>query len=301
MLCIGGFGAVVAGSGPGDALYGLRTMLFGEQTATRDDAVILAAQTEMQQVQQLIDQGDWQGAQERLETITTTVATVNDVERKQELVTQWQELTVKVEAQDAAATVEPGAPLPTFPDVPVVSLDPGTLTPLTPGSSETTTSSPAVTSSETTSPTSVTTSESPSTDALYDARADVDHVDHVRRRRPPRRHRSPSTTTTRSPVPTTTTSTSAAARVSTSAPSSAAAAPSPTPSPVADADADSDTDSASPTPIPTPTPLPSPPPTPTPLALADSDPEAVTDTRRAAADHHDDMPVEAPDTFEQPR
>ena len=67
-------------------------MLFGEQTATRDDAVVLAAQTEMQQVQQLIDQGDWQGAQDKLKTITTTVATVNDVERKQELVTQWQEL-----------------------------------------------------------------------------------------------------------------------------------------------------------------------------------------------------------------
>ena len=30
--------AVVAGAGPGDALYGLRTMLFGEQQATRDDA-----------------------------------------------------------------------------------------------------------------------------------------------------------------------------------------------------------------------------------------------------------------------
>ena len=162
VLCIGGFGAVVAGSGPGDALYGLRTMLFGEQTATRDDAVVLAAQTEMQQVQQLIDQGDWQGAQDKLKTITTTVATVNDVERKQELVTQWQELTVKVEAKDAAATVEPGAPLPTFPDVPVVSLNPDTLIPLTPGSSETTTSSPAVTSSETTSSTSETTSGSPS-------------------------------------------------------------------------------------------------------------------------------------------
>ena len=70
-------------------------------------------------MQQLIDQGQWQGAQDKLQTITTTVATVNDVERKQELVTQWQELTVKVEAKDAAATVAPGAPPPGFPDVPV--------------------------------------------------------------------------------------------------------------------------------------------------------------------------------------
>ncbi|MGB0435725.1 MAG: anti-sigma-D factor RsdA, partial [Mycobacterium sp.] len=113
VLCIGGFGAIIGAVGPGDALYGLRTMFFGDQ-ATRDDAVILAAQTEMAQVQELIDQGDWQAAQDKLETVTTTVATVNDFERKEELVTQWQELTVKVEAQDAAATVAPGAPLPTF-------------------------------------------------------------------------------------------------------------------------------------------------------------------------------------------
>ncbi|MBJ7401463.1 anti-sigma-D factor RsdA, partial [Mycolicibacterium sp.] len=29
VLALGGFGAVVTGAGPGDALYGLRTMLFG--------------------------------------------------------------------------------------------------------------------------------------------------------------------------------------------------------------------------------------------------------------------------------
>ena len=49
-------------------------MLFGEQQQTRDDPVMLAAQTQMQQVQQLIEQGDWQGAQAKLQTMTTTVA-----------------------------------------------------------------------------------------------------------------------------------------------------------------------------------------------------------------------------------
>lgn len=144
MLAIGGFGAVIAGSGPGDALYGLRTMLFGEQMQTRDDAVVLAAQTEMQQVQQLIEQGDWQGAQAKLEAVTTTVATVDDAASKQQLVTQWQELTVKVEAQDPAATLPPDVPLPTFPDLPAVLLDPAI------SASETT---PPVSSSDTTSPT----------------------------------------------------------------------------------------------------------------------------------------------------
>ncbi|PRC42094.1 hypothetical protein C6A85_000000112265, partial [Mycobacterium sp. ITM-2017-0098] len=156
MLAIGGFGAVIAASGPGDAMYGLRTMLFGEQQQTRDDAVILAAQTEMQQVQQLIEQGDWQAAQTKLEAVTTTVATVGDLESKQELVTQWQELTVKVEAQDPAATLPPEAPLPTFPDVPVTVLDPGT------SSSDTT--PPSTSATETTAPTSpsVTTTPAPS-------------------------------------------------------------------------------------------------------------------------------------------
>ncbi|RAV17200.1 hypothetical protein DQP55_04245 [Mycolicibacterium sp. GF69] len=158
VLCIGGFGAVVAGSGPGDALYGLRTMLFGEQHETRDDAVVLAAQTQMAEVQQLIDQGQWQAAQDKLQTLTTTVATVNDFERKEALVTQWQELTVKVEAQDPAATVPPGAPPPTFPEV--VVLTPGeTTTSSETTSSESTSSETSPTSpSETTSPSQTTSS-----------------------------------------------------------------------------------------------------------------------------------------------
>ncbi len=168
VLAIGGFGAVVAGSGPGDALYGMRTMLFGEQTQTRDDAVILAAQTEMQQVQQLIEQGDWQGAQAKLEAVTTTVATVGDVDQKEELIAQWQELTVKVEAQDPVATVPPGAPLPTFPELPAVLLEPGTTSSETTApSSETTAPSPETTapSSATTAPSSVTTAPSSVTTA----------------------------------------------------------------------------------------------------------------------------------------
>jgi hypothetical protein len=154
VLCLGGFVSVVAGAGPGDTLYGLRTMIFGEQQTTRDDAVVLAAQTQMAEVQQLIDQGQWQAAQDKLQTLTTTVATVNDVERKQELVSEWQELTVKVESQDAAATIPPDAPAPVFPDVPVVVLD--TPTPTSP--SETTSPPDTPTTSPSETPTSPPTS-----------------------------------------------------------------------------------------------------------------------------------------------
>ena len=111
VLCLGGFGAVVAGAGPGDPLYGLHTMLFGEQQQTRTDQVALASQ-QLAEVQQLINEGQWDAAQDKLQTLTTTVATVNDVEQKQELVTQWQDLTVKVDAKDPNATLPPGVPPP---------------------------------------------------------------------------------------------------------------------------------------------------------------------------------------------
>ncbi|OBB77374.1 anti-sigma-D factor RsdA [Mycobacterium sp. 852014-52144_SCH5372336] len=222
VLCIGGFGAVVAGSAPGDALYGLRTMLFGEQHDTRDDAVVLAAQTQMAEVQQLIDQGQWQAAQDKLETLTTTVATVNDTVRKEELVTQWQELTVKVEAQDPAATLPPNAPPPTFPEVVVLPSD-------------------GATSSETTAPTGTSETSPPTTPSTS---------------APTTPSTPPSGTTSPSPSPSTTAApgipppTVSATPQPTSAPNSPTALPTPTAQP---------TPSATPRPTPTAdTPLPTP-------------------------------------------
>ncbi|TGD86711.1 hypothetical protein BayCH28_15780 [Mycolicibacterium sp. CH28] len=108
VLAIGGFGAVVAGAGPGDALYGLRTMLFGAPKQVRDDQVTLAAKTEMAQVQQLISQGDWQQAQDRLVAVSTQVASVGNEQQKQELLDQWNQLSAKVVQKDPEATVPPG-------------------------------------------------------------------------------------------------------------------------------------------------------------------------------------------------
>jgi len=149
VLCLGGFGAVVAGAGPGDPLYGLHTMLFGEETRT--DQVALASQ-QLAEVQQLINEGQWQQAQDKLQTVTTTVATVNDVEQKQQLVTQWQDLTVKVDAKDPNATLPPGVPPPVMPEPVVVAPDSTTSTTT---SSET--SGPTSSPSETTTPSSETT------------------------------------------------------------------------------------------------------------------------------------------------
>ncbi|MEI7915982.1 MAG: anti-sigma-D factor RsdA, partial [Mycobacteriaceae bacterium] len=107
-LCIGGFGAVVAGAGPGDALYGLRTMLFGTPKQVRDDQVALAARTEMQQVQQLISQGDWEQAQQKLVAVSTQVASVGDEEQKQQLLDQFNDLSAKVVDRNPEATAAPG-------------------------------------------------------------------------------------------------------------------------------------------------------------------------------------------------
>jgi hypothetical protein len=154
VLCLGGFGAVIAGSGPGDPLYGLRTVVFGEQQPTRTDQVALASQ-QLAEVQQLIDEGQWDAAQNKLQAVTTTVATVDDAQQKQQLVTQWQDLTVKVDARDPDATLPPGAPPPPMPEPVVVAPGSTTSTTTSPGTStapssapETTPSPPEATSSE---------------------------------------------------------------------------------------------------------------------------------------------------------
>lgn len=120
LLCLGGFGAAVYGSGPGDALYGVRGLVFGSAPVTRDVGVELAS-SELKQVQQLIDDGQWEQAQQKLQTLTTTVATVDDERRKQELVDQWQQLSVKVENRDPNATVPPDAPPVVLPEVTVTT------------------------------------------------------------------------------------------------------------------------------------------------------------------------------------
>lgn len=176
VLCLGGFGTAVFAAGPGDGLYGVRSMLFGDERATRDDAVVLAAQTELAQVQQLVDQGQWDQAQDKLAALSATVQSVDRVEQKQELIQQWNALTYKVVEQNPAATLPPaGEPLPELPASPLTLLpvpvieDPVTVTTTpgpevvsTTGSSETSTSETTTTSE--TSGSETTTSTSPATE-----------------------------------------------------------------------------------------------------------------------------------------
>ena len=155
VMCIGGFGAVVAGAGPGDALYGLRTMLFGAPAQVRDDQVALAARSEMNQVQELITRGDWAQAQDRLVAVSTQVATIEDGQQKQELLDQFNELSAKVVERDPEATVPPGITYTVPPSATelVPALAPPTSTPSAPSLTDSATTSESTPPSTTASPT----------------------------------------------------------------------------------------------------------------------------------------------------
>ncbi|WP_179475116.1 anti-sigma-D factor RsdA [Mycolicibacterium vinylchloridicum] len=252
VLALGGFGAVVAGAGPGDALYGLRTWLFGEPKQVRDDQVTLANATEqLKQVQQLVEQGDWAAAQAKLVEVNNQVAAVADAPQKQQVLEQWNELSAKVVQQDPEATVPPGITYtvppsatelvpavitptdgPEVPPTSVPSLPPITIsttpdstgtfgpspsdTPTTPSDTPTTTVDPTTT---TVAPTTTTTTTVAPTSTTTTTVAPTTTTTTV----------APTTTTTTTTLPaaTTTTSASAAAQAPAAATTTAAAAESP--------------------------------------------------------------------------
>jgi anti-sigma-D factor RsdA-like protein len=163
ILCLGGFGAVIYDAGPGDALYGLRTMLFGESSTPRTDPVVLAAQIELAQVQRLVKQGDWDQAQQRLAKIAPTVDSVENTAAREELVQQYNTLTAQVIQRDPQATMPPpGEPLPVPPSGPLTFLTPAPIDAITTRVPPTTPTSPTTTTT-TSEPTTTPTSTTPST------------------------------------------------------------------------------------------------------------------------------------------
>lgn len=153
-LLFGGFGAAVYQSHPGDALYGLRTSLFGAPPAVRTDPVVLSAQTELAQVEKLISQGDWEEAQQQLGVAAARVNEVGDAQQRAELASRVQQAEVRIDAKDPQATVPPEM----VTETPRIMLSPPSIAPIT---STTTTSTTSTTSASTT--TSDSTSASTST------------------------------------------------------------------------------------------------------------------------------------------
>jgi len=223
VMCIGGFGAVVAGAGPGDALYGLRSMLFGTPTQVRDDQVALAARTELNQVQDLIARGDWVQAQDKLVAVSSQVETIGDGQQKQELMEQFNDLSAKVVERDPEATAPPGITYTVPPSatelVPAVA--PPTSTPSAPSLTDSATTTPESASSGTsiTSTSALpTTSAAPATSAATTSAAPATSA--ATTSVAPATSAAPTTTAT-SAAPTKSTTTAAA--TTTSAPTTAAA------------------------------------------------------------------------------
>ena len=109
LLVLSGFGAVVAEARPGDGLYGLHAMFF-DQRRVHDDQIVLSAKADLAKAQQMIAQGQWAQAQNQLAEVSSTVQSMNDDGRRQDLINQLNLLNTQVENRNPKATLPPAAP-----------------------------------------------------------------------------------------------------------------------------------------------------------------------------------------------
>jgi hypothetical protein len=109
VLVISGFGAMTVEAEPGSTLYGVHTKLFGEPPAVHDDRIAMSAKNDLDLVAQMITQGQWDQAQDKLAAVGDRVQTVKDNDRKQDLIDQVNQLNVKVVNRDPKATVPPSS------------------------------------------------------------------------------------------------------------------------------------------------------------------------------------------------
>jgi hypothetical protein len=84
-------------------------MLVGEPAAVRDDQIAVSADTDLDQVQQMIALGQWDQAQDKLAAVGAHVQTVKDSGRKQGLIDKVNLLNAKVASRDRNATMPPNA------------------------------------------------------------------------------------------------------------------------------------------------------------------------------------------------
>ncbi|MBV8860371.1 MAG: hypothetical protein JO082_03590 [Mycobacterium sp.] len=109
VLVISGFGAMTVEAQPGSSLYGIHTKLFGEPPAVHDERIAMSAKDDLDLVQQMITQGQWDQAQDKLDAVSDRVQTVKDNDRKQDLIDQVNQLNVKVANRDPHASTPPSS------------------------------------------------------------------------------------------------------------------------------------------------------------------------------------------------
>ncbi|HUH71265.1 MAG TPA: anti-sigma-D factor RsdA [Mycobacterium sp.] len=125
LLALSGFGAVVAEARPGDRLYGLHAMFFDEPRVN-EDQIMLSAKADLAKVQQMIDQGQWDQAQNQLAEVSSTVQSMNDGASRHDLMDQVNLLNTKVESRNPNATLPVPAASTTAPVAPTPSTTPPT-------------------------------------------------------------------------------------------------------------------------------------------------------------------------------
>jgi Anti-sigma-D factor RsdA to sigma factor binding region len=118
LLVLSGFGAMVVEARPGDTLYGLHAMFF-DQPRVNDDQITLSAKAELAKVQQMIDQGQWDQAQNQLAEVSSTVQSMDDGSSRNDLIDQVNLLNTRVESRNPNATLPPAASKP--PSAPAAS------------------------------------------------------------------------------------------------------------------------------------------------------------------------------------
>ena len=104
LLVLSGFGAMVVEARPGDTLYGLHAMFF-DQPRVNDNQIVLSAKADLAKVQQMIDQGQWDQAQNQLAEVSSTVQSIDDGASKHDLMDQVNLLNTKVESRNPNATL----------------------------------------------------------------------------------------------------------------------------------------------------------------------------------------------------
>lgn len=110
VLSVAGFGVLLGQAQPGEPLYGARTALFGEPASVNDEQIAVSAESELNQVEQLIALGQWDQAHDKLAAVGAHVQTVRNADRKQGLLDHMNLLNAKVVSRDPHATALPGGP-----------------------------------------------------------------------------------------------------------------------------------------------------------------------------------------------
>ena len=122
LLVLSGFGAMVVEARPGGTLYGLHAMFFDEPQGNQNQ-IMLSAKADLAKVQELIDQGQWNQAQNQLNEVSSSLQSIDAGTGRNDLMDEVNLLHTKVQSRNPNATLpapvaSPSAPVASPPAAP---------------------------------------------------------------------------------------------------------------------------------------------------------------------------------------